>query len=79
MNGGIIIPMEVETSDLKKRMVKKFKTQKPEENFEEAYIKAILEKVDSRPSEMSSMAGLQKGGECVYLRVYDISPLNKAL
>lgn len=71
--------MEVETSDLKKRMVKKFKTQNPDEDFEQHYIKTILERVETWPTEMQSNAGLQKGGECVYLRVYDISPLNKML
>lgn len=64
--------MEIETSDLKKRMQRKHRSAiKPEpvygDDFEENYIKAILERVETRPTDLQSMAGLTKGGECVFL------------
>jgi hypothetical protein len=114
-DGGVIVPMDVETSELKKRLQKRWKRAQEKRNnpdyvekeevraspkkpcfrpiwepslngeedkyatFEEYYKDNVMQRIECKPSDYCSMAGLQNGGECVFLWVYDISFLNTAI
>ena len=48
-------------------------------NFDDFYLGNVFERIDCKPSDFTSTAGLNNGGECIFLRIYDISSLNRGL
>ncbi len=73
------MPMEVETSHIKKRMKDSKKRNNDEFDLEKAYFEKIMKRIEVVPRTIDSLAGLKNGAEAIFLRVYNVSGINRVL